>query len=110
MRRNWASEALFCRRESFLGRAIAGGYRPKTRLTGSNPSGAEVSQLRARLATAETAIDFVPLTGVDHVLKQNRTGSPGNYPEPSRLRGHGIVRGDMLDPPPSAGIRTPEVR
>jgi len=24
----------------------------------------------------------VPLTGVDHVLKQDRTGSPGNYTEP----------------------------
>ena len=38
--------------------------------------------MRARLAAAETAIDFAPLTGVDHVLKQDFTGSPGNYTEP----------------------------
>lgn len=42
----------------------------------------DVSNLRARLAAAGAAIDFVPLTGVDHVLKQDGTGMPANYTRP----------------------------
>jgi dienelactone hydrolase len=42
----------------------------------------DVSNLRARLAGAGAAIDFVPLTGMDHVLKQDATGMPANYTKP----------------------------
>lgn len=42
----------------------------------------DVSNLRARLAAAGAVIDFVPLTGVDHVLKQDVTGMPANYTKP----------------------------
>jgi dienelactone hydrolase len=42
----------------------------------------KVSNLRARLAGAGAVIDFVPLTGVDHVLKQDATGMPANYTKP----------------------------
>lgn len=42
----------------------------------------EVSHLRARLAGARAAIDFVPLTGVDHVLKEDPTGAQDNYTKP----------------------------
>lgn len=42
----------------------------------------DVSNLRARLATAGVTIDFVPLTGMDHVLKQDVTGMPANYTKP----------------------------
>lgn len=42
----------------------------------------DVSNLRARLAAAGAAIDFVQLTGMDHVLKQDVTGMPANYTKP----------------------------
>jgi dienelactone hydrolase len=42
----------------------------------------DVSNLRARLAGAGAAVDFVPLTGVDHVLKQDATGMAANYTKP----------------------------
>jgi dienelactone hydrolase len=48
---------------------------------------AEVSHLRAWLAGAGAGIDFVPLTGVDHVLKQDPTGAPGNYTKPLPFSG-----------------------
>lgn len=43
---------------------------------------AEVGHLRAWLAGAEAAVDFVPLIGVDHVLKQDSSGSRDNYTKP----------------------------
>ena len=50
----------------------------------------EVRQLLAGLARPPAGTDFVPLTGVDHVLKQDPTGSAANYGSPlpfsSRLR------------------------
>lgn len=43
---------------------------------------AEVSLFRAGLARAGAATDFVPLTGVDHVLKQDPSGALDNYTKP----------------------------
>lgn len=40
---------------------------------------AEVEQLIAGLTKAHANIDFVTLTGVDHVLKVDPTGSAANY-------------------------------
>ena len=42
----------------------------------------EVRHLRAGLARAPADVDFVRLTGVDHVLKQDPTGSAAGYTEP----------------------------
>jgi uncharacterized protein len=42
----------------------------------------EVDHLVAGLTTAQTATDFVHLVGVDHVLKEDPTGSPANYTKP----------------------------
>jgi uncharacterized protein len=62
-----------------------------TRLPGGTPvlvtcsnadtqvSCAEVQQLRDGLARAPAETDFVPLNGVDHVLKVDPTGSAVNY-------------------------------
>lgn len=43
---------------------------------------AEVRHLLAGLARAPADTDFVPLTGVDHVLKQDPTGAAANYAKP----------------------------
>jgi dienelactone hydrolase len=71
-----------------------GNYDPTRMITGLSPgtpvlvtcSNADlrvtcpdVGELRARLADAGAAIDFVRLTGMDHVLKQDSTGMPANY-------------------------------
>jgi dienelactone hydrolase len=42
----------------------------------------EVHHLLAGLAQGQAATDFVQLTGVDHVLKQDPTGSAANYGQP----------------------------
>jgi uncharacterized protein len=42
----------------------------------------EVRHLLAGLARPPASTDFVPLTGVDHVLKQDSTGSAANYGNP----------------------------
>lgn len=42
----------------------------------------EVRHLRAGLAAARADTDFIRLTGVDHVLKQDPTGSPADYTKP----------------------------
>jgi uncharacterized protein len=42
----------------------------------------EVHHLLAGLARAPADTDFVPLTGVDHVLKQDPTGAAANYAKP----------------------------
>jgi uncharacterized protein len=42
----------------------------------------EVRHLLAGLARAPADTDFVPLTGVDHVLKQDPTGAAANYAKP----------------------------
>jgi hypothetical protein len=42
----------------------------------------EVSHLLAGLARARAGTDFVMLTGTDHVLKQDPTGSAASYTEP----------------------------
>jgi uncharacterized protein len=42
----------------------------------------EVRHLRAGLARAPADVDFVRLAGVDHVLKQDPTGSPAGYTKP----------------------------
>ncbi len=39
----------------------------------------EIRHLLAGLARAPAETDFVPLTGVDHVLKQDPTGAAVNY-------------------------------
>jgi pimeloyl-ACP methyl ester carboxylesterase len=43
---------------------------------------AEVQHLRAGLAQAAAKTDFVSLNGVDHVLKQDPTGSAASYTKP----------------------------
>ncbi len=45
----------------------------------------EVRHFLAGLGRAPADTDFVPLTGVDHVLKQNPTGAPANYAKPLPL-------------------------
>jgi dienelactone hydrolase len=42
----------------------------------------DVTNLRSKLAGAGATIDFVQLTGADHVLKQDATGMPANYTKP----------------------------
>jgi len=42
----------------------------------------EVRHLLAGLARAQAATDFVQLAGVDHVLKQDPTGSAASYTKP----------------------------
>lgn len=42
----------------------------------------DISPVRAGLAGAQAATDFVLLIGVDHVLKQDPTGSSANYSRP----------------------------
>ena len=42
----------------------------------------EVRHLRTGLGAGRADTDFVRLTGVDHVLKQDPTGSPADYTEP----------------------------
>ena len=42
----------------------------------------EVEHLASGLEKASAATDFVHLTGVDHVLKEDPTGSPANYASP----------------------------
>lgn len=46
---------------------------------------ADISPVRAGLVSAQAATDFVQLTGVDHVLKQDPTGFGGNYTKPLRF-------------------------